>query len=132
MERLAPELAPADRAGLVALADGAPGRALALMEAGAVGLAAELASLSSPEAVPALARRFRPAAAAAGFALLCQLVPDQLAALARARADHRLAALYTDVSALAARAVPQAFDRVAVAYRLLIRLVEARALAGAR
>ncbi len=131
LQRIAPDLGTAERARLAALAEGAPGRALKLLEAGAMELAAGLDALAVPGDVPALARQFRPPSAASSFALLCQLVPDVMAALARATADCRLAALHAEVSALAARAVAQAFDRVQVAQALLMRLVEARAVAGA-
>jgi DNA polymerase-3 subunit delta' len=130
LRRIAPDLDAAERERLLALSEGAPGRAARLLEAGALDLVADLDALAGKPAALALARRFQPAAAAPGFALLCQLVPARIATLARATRDHRLADLHAEVSALAARAVAQAFDRVQVAHALLLRLLWARTLAG--
>ncbi|MFN7176001.1 MAG: DNA polymerase III subunit delta' [Thermaurantiacus sp.] len=128
---IAPDLGEDVRDRLIALSEGAPGRAARLLEEGALEIVAELDALTTSDATLALARRFQPAAAAPGFALLCQLVPARIAGLARAACDHRLADLHAEVSALAARAVAQAFDRVQVAHMLLSRWQEARRLAGA-
>jgi DNA polymerase-3 subunit delta' len=130
LAQIAPELATDMRDRLIALSEGAPGRAARLLEDGTLELVAELDSLKTREAALAFARRFQPPSAAPGFALLCQLVPAQIARLARTAADHRLADLHGQVSALAARAVPQAFDRVQVAHALGLRLVQAQGLAG--
>lgn len=132
LEVIAPGTSGQDRERLLALADGSPGRAARLLEDGALALAADLESVRAKEAALALARRFQPSSAVPGFALLCQLVPARIAALARASLDHRLADLHNEVSRLGSRAVAQAFDRVQVAHALLLRLVEARALAEGR
>jgi DNA polymerase-3 subunit delta' len=125
-----PDLSSQDARQIAALADGAPGLACRLAEPDARALMGQLETLAGPQDALGLARALQPAAAAPAFALLCQLAPARIAALARRRPQLALADLHAEVATLAQRAVPQALDRMQVAHALGLRLVQAQGLAG--
>lgn len=125
LERAAPELDDDDRAILVRLAAGAPGRALRFAEAGVAALAETLADLatSPPAAAPgkamALARALAGKANGARYAAFLELAPAMIADAARHRSGPALARALADweaASTLAASAVPLSLDPQAVAF----------------
>ena len=119
LERAAPELDDADRAVLVRLAAGAPGRALRFAEAGVAALAESLADLAEtpPAAAPAkamaMARTLAGKANGARYAAFLELAPAMLADAARTRRGPALARTLADwaaASTLAAGAVPLSLE----------------------
>lgn len=123
----APDLDDDDRAAIVRLADGAPGRALRFAEAGVAALAEDLAELAitPPEAAPAralaLARSLSGKASSARYEAFLELAPAMLANAARSRHGPALARTLADWEAatqLAGGAVPLALDPQAVAFDL--------------
>lgn len=125
LERAAPDLDEDDRAILVRLAAGAPGRALRFAEAGVAALAETLADLAEtpPAAAPAkamaLARTLAGKANGARYAAFLELAPAMIADAARRRSGPALARALLDweaASTLAAGAVPLSLDPQAVAF----------------
>jgi DNA polymerase-3 subunit delta' len=127
LEAQAPDLDDDDRATLVHLAEGAPGRALRFAEAGVAALAEDLAelALTPPEAAPAralaLARSLTGKAGIARYEAFLELAPAMLANAARTRHGPALARTLADWEAateLAGSAVPLSLDPQAVAFDL--------------
>jgi DNA polymerase-3 subunit delta' len=127
LEAQAPDLDDDDRATLVHLAEGAPGRALRFAEAGVAALAEDLAelALTPPEAAPAralaLARSLAGKAGSARYEAFLELAPAMLANAARTRHGPALARTLADWEAateLAGSAVPLSLDPQAVAFDL--------------
>jgi DNA polymerase-3 subunit delta' len=127
LEAQAPDLDDDDRATLVRLAEGAPGRALRFAEAGVAALAEDLAelALTPPEAAPAralaLARSLAGKAGGARYEAFLELAPAMLANAARTRHGPALARTLADWEAateLAGSAVPLSLDPQAVAFDL--------------
>jgi len=125
LEHAAPDLDEDDRAILVRLAAGAPGRAMRFAEAGVAALAETLADLaeSPPEAAPAkamaLARTLAGKTNGARYAAFLELAPAMIADAARHRRGPALARALADweaASTLAASAVPLSLDPQAVAF----------------
>lgn len=125
LEHAAPDLDEDDRAILVRLAAGAPGRALRFAEAGVAALAETLADLAEtpPEAAPAkamaLARTLAGKTNGARYAAFLELAPAMIADAARHRRGPALARALADweaASTLAAGAVPLSLDPQAVAF----------------
>jgi DNA polymerase-3 subunit delta' len=125
LERSAPELDDADRATLVRIAEGAPGRALRFAEDGIALLEEQLVELSKtpPEAAPAkamaLARTLAGKTNGARYAAFLELAPAMIADAARHRRGPALARALADweaASTLAAGAVPLSLDPQAVAF----------------
>jgi len=131
IERAAPELDDADRAVLVRLAAGAPGRALRFAEAGVAALADALADLAAtPEAAAparalALARSLAGKANSARYAAFLELAPAILADSARTRRGPALARTLADWEAatdLASGAVALSLDPQSVAFDIAGRV----------
>lgn len=127
LEANAPDLDDDDRAVLVRLAEGAPGRALRFAEAGVAALAEDLADLAvtPPEAAPAralaLARSLAGKAGSARYEAFLELAPAMLASAARTRHGAALARTLADWEAatdLAGSAVPLSLDPQSVAFDL--------------
>jgi DNA polymerase III subunit delta' len=125
LERAAPELDDADRATLVRLAAGAPGRAMRFAEAGVAALAesltdlAEASAATAPAKALALARSLAGKGNAARYAAFLELAPAMLADAARARTGPALARTLADweaASALAGSAVALSLDPQSVAF----------------
>jgi DNA polymerase III subunit delta' len=125
LERAAPELDDADRATLVRLAAGAPGRAMRFAEAGVAALAesltdlAEASAAAAPAKALALARSLAGKGNAARYAAFLELAPAMLADAARARTGPALARTLADweaASALAGSAVALSLDPQSVAF----------------
>ena len=119
-----PDLGPADRAALVRVARGAPGRALRFAEADIAGLEAALARLAAGggtrEAL-ALAKTLAGRSAGGRYEAFLELAPAAIAAAAAQRRGPALAralALWENASALAASAVPLALEPQAVSFEL--------------
>jgi DNA polymerase-3 subunit delta' len=122
-----PDLDGDDRAALVRIAEGAPGRALRFAESGIAGMEAALAALAVAPAAEAaaqslaLARSLAGKANAARYEAFLDLVPALIAREARQRRGPALARALTAWEAatgLAASAVPLALDPQAVAFDL--------------
>lgn len=122
-----PNLSEADRAALIRVAAGAPGRALRFADVGVAALEAELAELAvaPPHAAPArallLARSLAAKTATARYEAFLELVPAAIAHAARDRRGARLAralALWEKASALAASAVALSLEPQSVAFDL--------------
>lgn len=131
LERSAPELDDADRATLVRVAEGAPGRALRFAEDGIALLEEQLVELSKtpPEAAPAkamaLARTLAGKTNGARYAAFLELAPAMIADAARHRSGPALARALADweaASTLAAGAVPLSLDPQAVAFDIAGRV----------
>lgn len=127
----APDLDTDDRATLVRLAAGAPGRALRFAETGIAGLEARLADLAIalPAAAPgqalALARGLAGKASAPAYEAFLELAPATIAAAARGRRGPALARAIADweaATALAATAIPLSLDPQAVTFELATRV----------
>jgi DNA polymerase III subunit delta' len=125
LERAAPDLDDDDRAILIRLAAGAPGRALRFAEAGVAALAETLADLATtpPDIAPskamALARTLAGKTNGARYAAFLELAPAMIADAARHRHGPALARALADweaASTLAANAVPLSLDPQAVAF----------------
>jgi DNA polymerase-3 subunit delta' len=125
LERAAPDLDDDDRAILIRLAAGAPGRALRFAEAGVAALAETLADLATtpPDIAPskamALARTLAGKTNGARYAAFLELAPAMIADAARHRRGPALARALADweaASTLAASAVPLSLDPQAVAF----------------
>lgn len=136
LERAATALDDDDRATLVRIAEGAPGRALRFAESGIAALVDQLEELaiSPPAAAPAraqaLARSLAGKANAAKYETFLELAPAMIARAARHRHGPALAqalALWEDSSALAGSAVALSLDAGQVAFDLGIKVA---ALAG--
>jgi DNA polymerase-3 subunit delta' len=131
LEYAAPELDDADRATLVRIAEGAPGRALRFAEAGIAALEEQLADLAitPPPAAPAkalaLAKSLAGKASTPRYQAFLELAPAMLANAARTRSGPALARTLADWEAatgLAGAAVPLSLDPQAVAFDLAIRI----------
>jgi DNA polymerase-3 subunit delta' len=131
LERAAPDLDDADRATLVRLAEGAPGRALRFAESGIAALEEQLAELATvgPGAAPgkamALARSLAGKGNTARYDAYLELVPAMLAHAARGRSNAELARTLADweaVSALAGSAVALSLDPQAVAFDMAMKV----------
>jgi DNA polymerase-3 subunit delta' len=125
LERAAPDLDEDDRAILVRLAAGAPGRALRFAEAGVAALAETLAELAEtpPDVAPAkamaLARTLAGKTNGSRYAAFLELAPAMIADAARHRRGPALAQALADweaASTLSASAVPLSLDPQAVAF----------------
>jgi DNA polymerase-3 subunit delta' len=136
LERAAPELDDEDRATLVRIAEGAPGRALRFAESGIAALVDQLDELaiSPPAAAPAraqaLARSLAGKANTARYEAFLELAPAMIARAARQRHGPALAqalALWEASSDLAGGAVALSLDPGQVAFDLGIKVA---ALAG--
>jgi DNA polymerase-3 subunit delta' len=136
LERAAPELDDDDRATLVRIAEGAPGRALRFAESGIAALVDQLDELaiSPPAAAPAraqaLARSLAGKANTARYEAFLELAPAMIARAARQRHGPALAqalALWEASSDLAGGAVALSLDPGQVAFDLGIKVA---ALAG--
>ena len=122
-----PELAAAEVTALVAVAEGAPGRALGLADARIAGLTADLDALAvaakGEGAARALTLAKSLAAKAAGprYAAFLELAPAYIAQAARIRSTPRAAravALWERANDLASGAVALALDPQSVAFEL--------------
>ena len=122
-----PDLPDAERAALVAVAGGAPGRALRLAEAGVAGLTADLDALAvaakgeGTARALTLAKSLAAKASAPRYAAFLDLAPAYLAAAARARTGARSAravGLWERANDLAGGAVPLALDPQSVSFEL--------------
>ncbi|KAB7648684.1 DNA polymerase III subunit delta' [Polymorphobacter fuscus] len=129
----APSLDDEDRAALVRMADGAPGRALRFAESGVAALAEQLSELadSPPEAAAgralALARSLAGKGNSARYDAFLDLAPAMLAQAARTRNGPALARTLSDweaATALAGSAIGLSLDPQSVAFDL------ARKIAG--
>lgn len=118
---------PDDRAALVRIAQGAPGRALRLAEAGIGTLEAQLAELATrpraqaPARALALSKSVGGKASATRYEALLDLVPAMLADLARSRSGPSLARTiraWEQASVLAVSAQPLSLEAQAVAFEL--------------
>jgi DNA polymerase-3 subunit delta' len=127
LEATAPALDDADRAVLVRLAAGAPGRALRFADAGVAALAEALDDLAiaSPATAPAkalaLARSLAGKANGARYEAFLELAPAMIAAAAQTRRGPALARALADWEAaidLAAGAVALSLDPQSVAFDL--------------
>lgn len=125
--RHAPDASATERAALVAVAAGSPGRALRFAAAGIDGLANELDALAvaPPAAVTALAlalaKSLAAKAAAPRYEALLDLAPAYLAAAARTRSGPRLAralALWERATALGSSALALSLEPQSVAFEL--------------
>ena len=121
----APDLDDDDRAALVRLADGAPGRALRFAEAGVAALVEQLGELASapPAAAPAmaqaLARSLAGKASAPRYDAFLELAPTLLAQAARRQSGPALAQTLADweaASSLAGSAVALSLDPQSVVF----------------
>ena len=131
LERAAPELDADDRATLVRIAEGAPGRALRFAENGIAALVEQLEELaiSPPAAAPAraqtLARSLAGKANTARYEAFLELAPAMIARAARQRQGPALAqalALWEASSDLAGSAVGLSLDPGQVAFDLGIKV----------
>jgi DNA polymerase-3 subunit delta' len=125
LERAAPDLDDDDRATLVRIAAGAPGRALRFAEAGVAALAEHLAELAvtpraaAPGRAMALARSLSGKANTPRYEAFLELAPAMIAAAARTRTGAALARALADweaASTLAGSAVALSLDPQAVAF----------------
>jgi DNA polymerase-3 subunit delta' len=125
LETAAPDLDEDDRATLVRLAAGAPGRALRFAETGVAALVEQLDELASasPAAAPAmaqaLARSLAAKASTARYEAFLELAPAMLAQAARGQSGAALARTLADweaASSLAGSAQPLSLDPQSVAF----------------
>ena len=125
LARCAPELDDEDRATLVRIAEGAPGRALRFAESGIAALEEQLADLAvtpraaAPSKALALARSLAGKANAQRYQAFLELAPAMLANAARTRSGAALARTLADweaASSLAGGAVALSLDPHAVAF----------------
>lgn len=125
LEAAAPDLDADDRAALVALADGAPGRALRFAEAGVAALVEQLGALAAaaPAAAPAMAQALARSLAAktslARYEAFLELAPALLARAARRQSGAALVRTLADweaATSLAGSAVALSLDPQAVAF----------------
>ncbi len=114
----APELSPRERARIAALAGGAPGEALRLLEAGAGAILSGLET-ETPEQ---FAERLGGRGPSDGYALLCALAPRLAARAARERPSAERLETFAAVAALARDALRPGEDRVQMAHALAMRL----------
>lgn len=114
--------------GLLALAGGAPGRALAAHALDLPALDRAARGLMRGGDQVAFARQFQAPSAVPRFEALLRLVPGQLADLARTHADRRLIALFDAAAGYERDAIRLAFDRGQVAFALASLLAEAGAI----
>lgn len=131
LERAAPELDDDDRATLVRIAEGAPGRALRFAEGGIAALEEQIADLAvtpraaAPAKALALARSLAGKANAARYEAFLELAPAMLARAARTRSGPALARTIGDweaATSLAAGAVALSLDPQSVAFELAGRV----------
>lgn len=136
LDRAAPELDDDDRATLVRIAEGAPGRALRFAESGIAALVDQLDELAvtPPAAAPgkaqALARSLAGKANTARYEAFLELAPAMIARAARQRKGPALAqalGLWEEASALAGGAVALSLDPAQVAFDMAGKVA---ALAG--
>lgn len=122
LARQLPDASAADRAALVRLAGGAPGRALRFADAGVASLARDLDALpAEPGRAAALARSLAGKAATPRYEAFLELAPAALAARARVTsgpARERAIAAWSHAAELAATAIPLALDPQQVAHEL--------------
>lgn len=119
---------PDEAKALAAVADGAPGAALALRAADVPALRRSMEAVMAGGDAVAFARGF--GAAGPKYDALLRLVPGRLAAAARAGQGGAIP-LYERADLLARDAVRLAYDRVQVAFALASLLAEAGALPSA-
>jgi DNA polymerase-3 subunit delta' len=131
LEGAAPDLDADDRAALVGMAAGAPGRALRFAESGIAALAEQLADLAATPApaVPAKAQALARALAGKGnsqrYEAFLELAPAMIAAAARQSRGPALARALADweaATSLAGSAVALALDPQAVVFDLASKL----------
>jgi len=126
LSREMPELAQAERDALVAIADGAPGRALrfAGLDIAALGAAVERLTGSGARSLAeraALAESLKSKTAQPRYEVFLDLVPRRIAAAARGQQGAALArslSLWEKARDLAASAVPLSLDPYAVVFEL--------------
>jgi len=129
LARLLPDLGEAEAELLVRLSDGSPGVALSLHGHGLLDLMQQLEKARCETDLLSVARALQGRTEGPAFAAFCRLVPERIAALARASLVPALADLYAEAEAIAASAVALAMDRALVALALGRRLLAARHLA---
>lgn len=129
LQSAAPDLDDDDRATLVRIAEGAPGRALRFAETGIAVLEEQLNALSSTPAnatkAMELARSLAGKANTARYEAFLELAPAMLARAARTRSGPALARTIADWEAanrLAGNAVALSFDAQAVAFDLACKV----------
>lgn len=131
LERAVPDLDDEDRATLVRIAEGAPGRALRFAESGIAALEEQLAELAAtpkdaaPAKAMALARSVAGKGNAARYEAFLELAPAMLAQAARTRSGPALARTLADWEAaiqLAGGAVALSLDPQAVAFDIAGKL----------
>lgn len=131
LEAAAPYLDQEDRATLVRVAAGAPGRALRFAEAGIAAIEEQLADLAvtPPAAAPAkalaIARSLAGKANTQRYQAFLELAPAMLASAARSRSGPALARTLADwqaATSLAGGAIALSLDPQSVAFDLAIRI----------
>jgi DNA polymerase-3 subunit delta' len=131
LEAAAPHLDDEDRATLVRVAAGAPGRALRFAEAGIAALEEQLADLAitpraaAPAKALAIARSLAGKANTPRYQAFLELAPAMLAGAARSRSGPALARTLADweaATSLAGGAVALSLDPQAVAFDLAIKI----------
>lgn len=131
LDAAAPELDDDDRATLVRLAEGAPGRALRFAEMGAAALVEALDDLAAapaaaaPAMAQALARSLAAKANSSRYEAFLELAPAMLARAARSRSGPALARTLADweaATSLAGSAVALSLDPQAVAFDIAGRV----------
>jgi DNA polymerase-3 subunit delta' len=136
LETAAPELDDDDRAVLVRIAQGAPGRALRFAESGIAALVEQLDDLAvtlpaaAPAKAKALARTLAGKANTARYEIFLELAPAVIARAAGSRQGPALAqalTLWEEATALSSGAVALSLDQGQVAFDLAIKVA---ALAG--
>jgi len=136
LETAAPELDDDDRAVLVRIAQGAPGRALRFAESGIAALVEQLDDLAvtlpaaAPAKAKALARTLGGKANTARYEIFLELAPAVIARAAGSRQGAALAqalTLWEEATALSSGAVALSLDQGQVAFDLAIKVA---ALAG--
>ena len=136
LETAAPELDDDDRAVLVRIAQGAPGRALRFAESGIAALVEQLDDLAvtlpaaAPAKAKALARTLSGKANTARYEIFLELAPAVIARAAGSRQGPALAqalTLWEEATALSSGAVALSLDQGQVAFDLAIKVA---ALAG--
>ncbi len=113
---------------LVALANGAPGVALAMREHDVTGLGATMNQVMRGADPMKLARLFQAPASVPRFQIFLKLLPAKIADMARSQPDVRLVDLHDRAQGLASGAIRLAYDRVQVAFALASLLAEAGTL----
>lgn len=130
LARRLPSLGADEADMLAALSDGAPGLALRIHELGLAPVIRALETARGDAAALAFARELQRREEAEAHALIGRLLPQRIAALARAHPQPALADLYAEAIAIADQAAHM--DRQATAHALGLRLIAARRLATGR